>query len=86
MGFLLTCNYFRLLSSAMQGVGQNDADPPAAETLLAERFRAAMSHAAESSLILKPLSLLSRLYNEQSTDAAPSGDIDHTEVSSFTKF
>ena len=65
-------------------MGQDDTDLPPSEISLVERFRDVMSLAAESSLILKPLSLLSRLYDEQSPDARPSADIDQTEVSCVT--
>ena len=42
--------------------------------LLVDRFRGLTNQATNSSLILKPLALLSRLYDEQSLD-------DHPDVS-----
>ena len=55
----------------MQGPDSGPADIPNAQMLLVYRFRGLTSHAADSSLILKPLALLSRLYVEQSPDDDP---------------
>lgn len=62
----------------MQAVSGAAADLTRIE--LVARFRGLMTHAADSSLILKPLALLSRLSDEQSPDAR-TVDTDQTEVS-----
>lgn len=68
----------------LQGASQNAAELPRPEMLVVERFRGLMSHPADSSLILKPLSLLSKVYDEQSPDVS-SSEADQVEVISSTR-